>query len=162
MLSTTIVHVCLRCGSDSICKNGHADNGAQRAKCLACGRTFVLEPKGARYDERFKEQVVAASQDRMSLRGITRTFGVCRKTISRWAGKKSEQLPAFKDTLLPADGGDVLELDELWSFVGSKAQTLWLRVALCRRTRQIVAWTLGDRSQQGACDLRATLILPRY
>lgn len=89
MLSTTIVHVCLRCGSERIHKNGHADNGAQRAKCKDRGCTFVLEPKGSRYDARFKEQVVAASQDRMSQRGITRTFGVCRKTASRWVGEKS-------------------------------------------------------------------------
>ena len=61
------------------------------------------------------------------------------------------------DTLLPAKNGDVLELDELWSFVGAKAQQLWLWVALCRRTRQIVGWTLGDRGLQGACDLRASL-----
>ena len=46
---------------------------------------------------------------------------------------------------------------ELWSFGGGKAQPLWLWVALCRRTRQIVAWTLGDRSLQSACDLRASL-----
>ena len=58
---------------------------------------------------------------------------------------------------MPSKNGDVLELDELWSFVGSKAGTLWLWVALCRRTRQIVAWTLGDRSEQSAADLRATL-----
>ena len=89
MLSTTIVHVCLRCGSEAIRKNGHADNGAQRAKCLACESTFVLQPKGARYDQRFKDQVVAAYQDRMSMRGTTRTFGVCRKTILRWVGEKS-------------------------------------------------------------------------
>lgn len=51
----------------------------------------------------------------------------------------------------------MLELDELWSFVQAKAQTLWLWVALCRRTRQIVAWNLSDRSEQGAADLRASL-----
>ena len=72
-------------------------------------------------------------------------------------GKKAEALPAFVDTLLPSEAGDVLELDELWSFVGGKARTLWLWVALCRRTRQIVAWSLGDRSEQGASDLRVTL-----
>ena len=66
-------------------------------------------------------------------------------------------LPTFTDTLLPGQNGDVLELDELWSFVGAKANTLWLWVALCRRTRQIVAYTLGDRSQQSAADLRACL-----
>ena len=59
--------------------------------------------------------------------------------------------------MLPSQEDDVLELDELWSFVGSKAQTLWLWVALCRRTRQIVAYTLGDRSLQSADDLRASL-----
>ena len=89
MLSTTIVHVCQRCGSDSIRKNGHAENGDQRAKCLACGRTFVLQPQGARYDQQFKDQVIAAYQDRMSIRGITRTFGVCYQTVLRWVGEKS-------------------------------------------------------------------------
>ena len=61
------------------------------------------------------------------------------------------------DTLLPGRDGDVLALDELWSFVGRKASQLWLWVALCRRTRQVVGWTLGDRSLQSACDLRASL-----
>ena len=63
-------------------------------------------------------------------------------------------LPAFADTLLPGQKGDVLELDELWSFVQSKTQECWLWVALCRRTRQIVAYTVGDRSQQAAMSLR--------
>ena len=149
MLATTIGHVCLRCGSEKIRQNGHAEHGAQRAKCLACGSTFVLRPEGARHDQRSKDQVLAACQDRLSLRGITRTFGVCRQTMLRWVGERSGQLPACVDPLLPARKGDVPELDELWSFVRAKAQTLWRRVALCRRTRQIVAWTLGDRSEQG-------------
>ena len=89
MLSMTIVHVCPRCGSEKIRKNGHAENGDQRAKCLECRRTFVLQPQGARYDHHFKEQVVAAYQDRLSIRGITRTFGVCYKTVIRWVGEKT-------------------------------------------------------------------------
>ena len=89
MLSTTIVHVCARCGSERIRKNGHAINGAQRAKCLERERTFILEPAGPRYDEKFKEQVLAAYQDRMSTRGIRRTFGVCYKTLLRWLGGKN-------------------------------------------------------------------------
>ena len=41
---------------------------------------------------------------------------------------------------------DVLELDELWSFVQCKASACWVWVALCRRTRQVVSWFAGDRS----------------
>lgn len=96
MLSTTIVHTCARCGSERIRKNGHAENGEQRAKCLACGRTFILQPHGERYDQRFKDQVVAAYQDRMSIRGITRTFGVCYKTVIRWVGEKSGAAPGLR------------------------------------------------------------------
>ncbi len=110
MLATTIVHVCLRCGSEKIRKNGRAINGAQRAKCLACGRTFIVQPVGPRYDPAFKAQVLAADQDRMSLRGIQRTCGVCYEAVRRWVGKKAGQLPACVDTLLPSRRGDVLEL----------------------------------------------------
>ena len=60
MLSTTIIHVCRQCGRERIRKNGHANNGAERVKCLECGRTFHLEPKGPRYDGKFEAQVVAA------------------------------------------------------------------------------------------------------
>ena len=91
MLSTTIVHVCARCGSERIRKNGHADNGAQRAKCLDCARTFIVEPAGPRYDQAFKDQVLSAYQDRMSLRGIQRTFGVCYQTVMVWLGEKNRE-----------------------------------------------------------------------
>ncbi len=41
-----------------------------------------------------------------------------------------------------------LELDELWSFVLKKANQVWVWIALCRKTRQVVAYALGDRSKQ--------------
>jgi IS1 family transposase len=47
---------------------------------------------------------------------------------------------------LPAKAGDVLELDEQWSFVGSKKTQYWLWLALCRRTMQVVAYHLGERT----------------
>lgn len=44
-----------------------------------------------------------------------------------------------------AQPGDTLELDEMWTFVGSKKNPQWLWIALCRRTRQVVSWTIGPR-----------------
>ena len=75
----------------------------------------------------------------------------------RLAQKKAESLPPLSDTLLPAEAGDVLELDELWSFVGSKANVRWMWIALCRQTRQIVAFFVGDRSAESARALRLRL-----
>jgi hypothetical protein len=42
--------------------------------------------------------------------------------LPRWF----EQTPAIASSLLPSEVGNVLELDELWSFVGSKEQERWL------------------------------------
>jgi len=39
-----------------------------------------------------------------------------------------------------------LELDELCPFVRKKANQSWVWIALCRKTRQIVAFAVGDRS----------------
>jgi len=42
---------------------------------------------------------------------------------------------------------DQLELDEMWSFVQQRTHKRWLWIALCRRTRQVVAFVIGDRSE---------------
>jgi len=66
--------------------------------------------------------------------------------------KKVAQLPALRTTLLAPDPEDptstTLELDELWSFVLKKAHDSWIWIALCRKTRQVVAYAVGDRSKQ--------------
>jgi insertion element IS1 protein InsB len=41
----------------------------------------------------------------------------------------------------------VLELDEIWSFVRTRVNKRWLWTAMCRRTRQLVAFVIGDRSE---------------
>ena len=77
MLSTTLAHRCPHCAGERLYKNGRTTvRGAQRAKCKDCQCTFTLAPKGSRHSATLKVQVLAAYQDRMSLRGIQRTFGV--------------------------------------------------------------------------------------
>ncbi len=100
-----------------------------------------------------RAQVKRAVLERLSLRGIERLLGVSRRTVSRWLIGWIEQQPALSSSLLPAQLDDVLELDELWSFVGSKTQERWLWLAVCRRTRQVVACWIGDRSETSAIQL---------
>lgn len=60
----------------------------------------------------------------------------------------------------PAGTTPVLELDELWSFVGSKQWPAWVWVALDRATRQVVAYALGDRSEDACRELWAQVPEP--
>ena len=41
----------------------------------------------------------------------------------------------------------MLEVDEMWSFVGSKRNPRWLWLAINRRNRHIVAFHLGGRTE---------------
>jgi insertion element IS1 protein InsB len=54
-----------------------------------------------------------------------RIFQVSRKTVAHWLRTILRTVPKFKQTVLPAQPGDVLELDELWSFVLNKGQKRW-------------------------------------
>ncbi len=68
------------------------------------------------------------------------------------AKKKAEHLPELNETLVEPDPNDadatILELDELWSFVLKKMNTSWIWIALCRKTRQVVSYAIGDRSKE--------------
>ena len=61
-------------------------------------------------------------------------------------------LPELSETLIAPDptapATSVLELDELWSFVLKRANKRWIWIALCRATRQVVAYVVGDRSAE--------------
>ncbi len=50
-------------------------------------------------------------------------------------------------TLVEAKEDDVLELAEVWCYVGSKKNQVWIWLAVCRRTRQIIAWHYGPRDE---------------
>ena len=148
--ATAAAKVCVKTATPTTERNAP---GAWRADAR-----FILEPKGPRHDQKFKDPVLSAYQDRMRRRGIKRPFGVCSRTVVKnGRGKKAAALPAWEDTLPPGEKGDVRERDELGSFVQKKAQALWRWIGLWRRTRQSVAHTIADRREEGARSLRALL-----
>ena len=82
--------------------------------------------------------------------GVSHAPSGSRATPSRAGSKKAASLPSLARTLPPAppSEGLVLELDELWSFVGKKANKRWVWLALARHTRQVVAYVIGDRGER--------------
>ena len=85
----------------------------------------------------------------MNVRVCAVSNGRSVSVTRRWllGSKKDESNPKLEETLLPAEPDDLLEADEMWSFVYEKWNKRWLRTVMCRRTRQIVAFVIGDRSE---------------
>ena len=122
---TTIQHSiktyhCSQCGSEDIVKNGADYKGDQKYYCHHCHACGTLEPQGHSTEEQ-KEMALRAYQERVSMRGITRIFGIARQTLTQWLKKEASVLPNGVETVAKAQPDDVLELDELWSFVQRRA-----------------------------------------
>ena len=84
---------------------------------------------------------------------------MARNTVTKWIQRQARALPPLSETVTPPEEPEaaVLELDEMWSFVGSKQGPVWVWIALCRATRQVAAWVLGDRSAETCLRLWAAL-----
>ena len=78
----TLTLQCAHCHSINIVRNGLAPNGKQRYLCRDCSRQSRDNPTGNAYSEERREEILRAYEERSSLRGLTRTFGVSRNTVT--------------------------------------------------------------------------------
>jgi len=79
--------VCRFCQSEQLVRNGFGSNGKQRFKCRACGRQSREAPAPNGHTPERRAEILRAYQERSSLRGLERTFGVSRTTITAWLKK---------------------------------------------------------------------------
>src|SRR6266446_7282508 len=91
---TVTVH-CPHCRSEALVQNGRAPNGKQKYLCRACKRQSREHPTPHAYPLERKEEILRAYEERSSLRGLERTFGVSRHTVIAWI-KKSRQTADFE------------------------------------------------------------------
>lgn len=152
MIIEVKIYDCPNCGSQDMVKNGTDYKGSQKYYCHDCDSYGTLKAT-ARYSQDEKARILKAYQERVSMRGIRRIFGVVSQTLLRWIREALENMPSLRQTLSPARVDDILELDELWSFVLKKSNKRWIWIALCRRTRQVVAYFIGDRSEKSCREL---------
>ena len=89
----TITVRCLHCGSDKLKRNGHAPNGKQKYSCKDCKKQSRENPTPYAYALERREEILRSYEERSSLRGLTRTFGVARNTVSEWLKKKQQDCP---------------------------------------------------------------------
>jgi len=78
----TITLRCQHCQSQRLVRNGLAPDGRQRYLCRDCQKRSREQPRPNAYSEAEREQILRAYDERSSLRGLSRTFGVARNTVT--------------------------------------------------------------------------------
>ena len=148
---------CPKCNSNNIIKNGCTHYGKQRFKCQDCGRQFVENPTRQPIDNSTRELIDKLLLERVSLRAITRVTGVSLRWLQYYVNQKYYQVPKNVKVTTKKPGRLIIQIDEMWSYVWSKANKQWIWLAIDATTREIVGAHIGDRSSQSAKQLWRSL-----
>jgi IS1 family transposase/transposase-like protein len=152
-MKTQITIKCPKCGSERIVRNGKKLNGKQLYKCRDCNRQFIAD------HEKTYRGTIGWFVDTIK-RALVRGCGIRDVAIILEVsiGKVISTLIDTHYNIKPKQQHyTCLEVDELWTFVGSKANRQWLIYAYDREGGEIVAYVWGDRSATTAKRLRDRL-----
>jgi insertion element IS1 protein InsB len=147
---------CPQCGSRHYKRNGRIHTGKQNHKCKACGRAFVLSPENHLVTEEQRTLIERLLLEGISLRGICRAVGGGLRWLLQFMVECFQAAPEHLYVTSPSGTQTVIlhrleaEVDEIWSFVGKKANRQWVWIAMDALARHIIAFHVGDRSRQSA------------
>jgi len=144
--------------------NGKTYYGKQNHQCKICGRQFVLNSKQKIITDEEKAKTKKLLLERISLLGICRVMDVSLTWLLTFIIDLYSQTPddigvkiyegeQKEGVMIRALEDMETEADEMWSFVGSKKNKQWIWIAIDAKTRQIIAFHVGDRSRSSAEEL---------
>jgi insertion element IS1 protein InsB len=154
---------CPECGSTRFKKNGHTRHGKQNHQCKACEYQFSASPENHVIAHERRTLVENLLRERISLRGIRRAVGVSLTWLLHFMVECFAACPDHLHVKLPAHPTKVIihtldaEADEMWSVVEKKENQQWIWLAMDAKSRQIIAFHVGDRSREGAKALWANI-----
>ncbi len=111
---------CPKCGGGERIKNGNA-NGMQRWHCKGCGCNYTKSSRRGMPLE-IKKRAISLYLEGLGFRSISRFLGVSHVSLQRWVRELSHQIQSIKAAQQPEEKyhATIMELDEMWHFVGKK------------------------------------------
>jgi len=150
---TQITLKCPDCSGLNIKKNGIKKNKKQNYLCNDCERQFIgdhtLTYHGCNSELKSKIELMLVRG--VGIRDIAEIEKISIvKVLSVLTN--SDKLFTPKQNYY-----DAIEIDELWTYVGNKANKMWLFYAYHRTTGEMISWVWGKRDYKTVRSLREKL-----
>lgn len=98
-------------------KFGRNRCGSQRMQCGVCRTTYTPDRKRQGYAEDVKEKAVRLYVEGNNFRRIGRLLSVNHQSVVNWINSYHEKI---RDKAAVPTNSEVLEMDELWTFIEKK------------------------------------------
>ena len=144
---------CPKCQHPHFVKNGFL-NTTQRYKCKACNYQWTrTTPRG--HPATHKRLTLLLYCHGISMHALSKLFHVSTTTVLKWIRNfAKEQAPKPR---IHSQTPLVLELDEMWHYIGNKKNKLWIWKALDRNTGHLIDGECGGRDRETLEKLAARL-----
>lgn len=150
------MHLCPHCQSQTLVKAGFNRSGSQRYQCKQCKRYATLEPQLNGYAKDIRERALKLCLEGNGLRRIGRVLEVTHQTIANWINASHA---ALHEPISHPSTVETIELDKLFTFVGSKKNRfIWLQRLIALR---VVSWDGKWSGSEPLKRYKMSLIKPR-
>lgn len=144
---------CPTCRNRAV-KNGF-QNKKQRYKCNSCNKKFILKFSYQAYKENTNKLITSLLKEGCGIRSISRILSISTKTVLTRMLKISNQIKVPQFNLK----GCKFEMDEIWSFVGSKSNVTWITYAIERNSKNVIDFIIGSKTKENIQPLVDKLLL---
>ena len=124
-------------------KAGVRRSGVQKYCCRECKKYQQKEYRNSAYALSINKSIVQLLIEGVGIRGIARVLKISTTTvitrIKRIAKAINKPLGLVKN--------GIYEIDELWTYIGSKANETWIMYIFDRATKKVLDFKVGARSK---------------
>ena len=131
---------CRFCGEECI-KDGRQANGKQRYKCSHCHKRQQEHYSYNAYSLNLNTDITTLTKEGVGIRSTARILQISPTTLLHRI-----ILIAKSITRPPIVKHRIYEVDEIKSFVRRKSEFVWIAYALDRKSKEVVSYNIGPRT----------------
>ncbi|MCO5242211.1 MAG: IS1 family transposase [Chitinophagaceae bacterium] len=134
---------CPHCKAISIIKNGRTKTGKQQYYCKSCSRRCIDYYSYKACNPAVNLQIIELTREGLGIRSTARVLKISPTTLIR-------KIIQIADNLKPPIicKGRTYEVDEIKTYWKKKGKAVWIVYALERKTKQVVSFNVGGRSNR--------------
>ena len=124
-------------------KAGVRRNGVQKFRCRGCRKYQQREYQHNAYTLSTDKSIVQLLIEGVGIRGIARVLRISITTVIN----RIKRIAKLINKPYHAVKNGVYEIDELWTYIGSKANETWIMYIFDRNTKTVLDFKVGARSK---------------
>lgn len=118
--------------------------GVQKYKCKGCFKVQQEAYKNRKYTSLVDDQITLLNNEGIGISSISRILSIPKASVQR----RIERMQKDKPKPVFTEKGQAYEVDELYTYIGSKDKPCYMMYAINRKTKEVIDFICGARTKE--------------